>query len=75
MSSGNDNRLALVANWWEWHRHARGNRLLNQHGDAVIDEVEQHARSHQLFARALSFVQISDGAVSDATLARLASWR
>jgi hypothetical protein len=134
MSIASDERLALVANWWEWHRLARGNRgervaleqgqpesawaayrsiseqvaanspgivellaalndaapiddngstvgcgelenLLNQHGDAAIDEVERRARENQHFARAVSFVRISDGAVSDTNRARLESWR
>jgi hypothetical protein len=134
MSIGDDDHLALVANWWEWHRLSRGNRaervaleqgqpepawaayrliseqvaanspgivellaalndaapvdddgvtvgcgelenLLNEHGDAVIDEVETQAHAKQEFARAVAFVRISGGAVSDATTTRLKSWR
>ena len=48
--------------------------LVHEHGDDVIDEIEQRARLFPEFARALSHVWLEDGHVSEGTAVRLRRW-
>ena len=49
--------------------------LLYTHGDDVLDELVDHARRVPAFARALSYVSLSEGSVSTSSLAKLDQFR
>jgi hypothetical protein len=48
--------------------------LINEHGDEVVDEVEQAARQSPEFARALRAVAVDQGSIRASTADRLARW-
>ena len=48
--------------------------LVNDHGDVLVDEIEQAARQAPEFASALGSVSVEQGALRHETLQRLARW-